>query len=83
MVRKIRDGCNSNHIGAGGMSGYLQFLLAPLFLEVNLANKEVSKKIFQKFSILAVCPQKNLLAKNWLFESRKLEKNSSGNICKI
>ena len=31
------------YTGIGGMSGYLQFLLAPVFLEVILVTREVSK----------------------------------------
>ena len=62
-------------VGVGGMRGYLEFLLAPLFLEVILIAKKVMKKRCQKVYLLAVCPSKNpilaLLAKNWLFESRK------------
>ena len=57
------------------MRDYLRFLLAPLFLEVILVTKEVSKKIYRNVSILAVCPPKNpilaSIAINWLFESRK------------
>ena len=64
-----------HYIGIGGMSGYLQFLLAPVFLEVILVTKEVSKYIFQKFFNFSGLPPKNpilaSLAKNWLFESRK------------
>ena len=57
------------------MRDYLKFLLAPLFLEVILITKEVSKTIFSKIFNFGDLPPKSpilaSLAKNWLFESRK------------
>ena len=42
----------------GSMRDHLQFLLAPLFLEVILVTKEVSKKIFENFQFWRFAPQK-------------------------
>ena len=40
------------------MRDYLQFLLAPLFLEVILVTKEVSKKVFERFNFGGLPPKK-------------------------
>ena len=40
------------------MRDYLQFLLAPLFLEVILVTKEVLKKLFENFQFWQFAPQK-------------------------
>ena len=45
--------------GVGGMRDYLQFLLAPLFLEVILVTKEVSEQPFSKiFNFGCLPPRK-------------------------
>ena len=46
-------------VGVGGTRAYLQILLVCIFYGVILVSEKGKKNFFQKFSFLAVCPQKN------------------------
>ena len=63
-------------VGVGGMRRYLQFLLAPLFLEVIWSLRKFQKNFLKICSFDGLPPPKKtpilaFLARSWLFESRK------------